>query len=628
MPTIRLNFPHGLGDAVQFTVILKHLRRHRPDWTVDVRCGRGKHSALTGHCRRAYHDQEPEPSGPYDTVADIGWYENYHRYVGRPNSKITNCLAEVFGLDYDSSLGRYEIRVSAEPRARARAYLVSIGCTHGPSGKLNAVLIHYQGNTSDGKKNFDHWQFSLVCDMVRRCGRIPVILDWDRRSSLPDGKKIFTPGCGQGDVWGGFGSGDAETLAAMIGWSEAFIGIDSGPGKVASATDTPSLICWKGHHPVQFHDPAPNTVHLIPWDHRKLPPVEGHSAVADWFERHYLWRTYRGEHDLVARVRQWLAETLGCSGVMEDMAVPFVLPQGIGDSVWALLKIKALANGKPIDVILAGDPRQEVCLRAVPFVKRFPFVRDVSVLDVPHLEHGRAEDSTDPKGRYLYVPDGERGGFHYLMPNKTLEEGKRIEEWLPGVPLDWGIIEEFSWKDTEKGKELGRSLEPFAAFYLGPESGNTTEGHNRDWLWEPRDWMALGRLLVKRGLKLALIGASYDKSFWERYCRAGFVEAGIPVLDLLGRMEIGDTFALLRHAKVFVSYQSGLAIFAQYLGVHVVSWWRPEGNSCHHGYLVSFDEKMRDAWTRPEYQDRYMGLIYKTLTPGDIVAEMDRKGWL
>src|SRR6516162_7942415 len=110
MAKILLRFPHGLGDAVQLTVVLKHLARYRPEWQVDVYCGRGKHSALRGLCRHVYHDQEPQPPAcEYDTVADVGWYENYSRFTDRPNSKITNCLHEVFGLGWDESLARYEV---------------------------------------------------------------------------------------------------------------------------------------------------------------------------------------------------------------------------------------------------------------------------------------------------------------------------------------------------------------------------------------------------------------------------------------------------------------------------------------------------------------------------------------
>ena len=65
----------------------------------------------------------------------------------------------------------------------------------------------------------------------------------------------------------------------------------------------------------------------------------------------------------------------------------FVLPSGIGDTMWALLKIKAIASHRPIDIVLSGDPRREVDRRTVPFLKRMPFVREATVLDVKLWNH-------------------------------------------------------------------------------------------------------------------------------------------------------------------------------------------------------------------------------------------------
>jgi SAM-dependent methyltransferase len=141
---------------------------------------------------------------------------------------------------------------------------------------------------------------------------VPVILDWDRRCPFVDQKTVFNPGVGEGDLWGGFGSGDASTIAALISLAEAFVGIDSGPGKIASATQTPSLILWKDHLPIQFHDPAENTVHLIREDYARLPPCVGRQAIADYMLGHYQCRTYRGREHLLLAARDWLLWNLDC----------------------------------------------------------------------------------------------------------------------------------------------------------------------------------------------------------------------------------------------------------------------------------------------------------------------------
>jgi 2-polyprenyl-3-methyl-5-hydroxy-6-metoxy-1,4-benzoquinol methylase len=151
------------------------------------------------------------------------------------------------------------------------------------------VLLHYQGNTSAGDKDLDHDLAGGVCDVVRGAGLVPVVLDWDRRSPLPDGIRVHNPGA-EHELWGGTGTGDAEALAALIEASTLLVGVDSGPLHVAGATTTPTVAVWTRHHPVHFYDLAENVTHLVPGDHAGL--VAGPEALR-YFEAHYRRRAYK-----------------------------------------------------------------------------------------------------------------------------------------------------------------------------------------------------------------------------------------------------------------------------------------------------------------------------------------------
>lgn len=318
MARVLLRFTHGLGDAAQFTCVLKHLRAYRPDWIVDVVSGRGKHSAFRGLCRASYHEHEPRPSeGEYDQIVYVNWCENYNRYNDRPNSKITNALADEFGIPYDPKLGTYSIAVSPEARERVTRYLESIGCARGADGRYNAVIVHYEGNTTTDRKNLDHNTARVICRSANFAGHKAVILDWDRRSVLIDGVNIVTPGVHDHDIWGGFGSGDAESIAALVGASRLFVGIDSGPGKVASATDTPTLIVWTGHHPLQFHDPHALTTHVIPAHHESMPPLGGDREMIRYFQDRYRYITYTPNR-LTLTLHTLVTQSLNGDGVGVD----------------------------------------------------------------------------------------------------------------------------------------------------------------------------------------------------------------------------------------------------------------------------------------------------------------------
>jgi len=313
---ILCKFFHGLGDNIQFTVVLRHFLKHRPDWITDVVTEAGKASAFRHLCNKAYVDNvDPRPpESDYFHVFDFGWYENYNNYTDRPCTKITNALHEVCGIDYDLSLARYSVSYTPEESLRAKSWLTNAAqCQTLANGRLNAVIIHYEGNTSPEKKNMDHGTIRHLCSNLRRCGFVPVVLDFDGRSPVVDHKTVFNPGVGPGDIWGNFGSGEASVIAALIDAASLFVGIDSGPGKVASSCSTPTIIVWKDHHPIQFHDPAPNTLHLVPANH--VVPPSHIPEIQAYFAAHYKFTTYGHLHyDLSEQVRR----ILGLGDIFHD----------------------------------------------------------------------------------------------------------------------------------------------------------------------------------------------------------------------------------------------------------------------------------------------------------------------
>ena len=224
-----------------------------------------------GHCVRIWDDQEPEPDhAAFDKIFDLAWYENYNAYPDTTNSKVTNCLRQVFRMEPDPTLLTYRLHLTQKAKDITATYLRGIGCVRKNDGRFNAAVLHYQGNTSQKKKNINHEEAAQWCRAMLKAGLVPIILDWDRRSPIPDNKQIFCPEVGPDDIWGGFGSGDAEVITALISQASHFAGIDSGPQKCAAATDTSSIGIWIDHSPVQFFDHASNFVHLVSENWRNL----------------------------------------------------------------------------------------------------------------------------------------------------------------------------------------------------------------------------------------------------------------------------------------------------------------------------------------------------------------------
>jgi hypothetical protein len=192
------------------------------------------------------------------------------------------------------------------------------------------VAVHYQANTSAWKKDLRHHVVARLCDELILHGYTPLILDWDRRSPLPDQQRIFCPGVGPGDLWGNTGTGDAERLAALMSQCALVMGVDSGPLHVAGATETPTLGVWTSHSPVQFYDLCPNVTHLVPNEWQTIPPCQNRIA-ARFFEEHYTFRIY---DDLERTLIHTALETLERSG----HGPPATVHAGAGNGVARLAK--------------------------------------------------------------------------------------------------------------------------------------------------------------------------------------------------------------------------------------------------------------------------------------------------
>lgn len=321
----------------------------------------------------------------------------------------------------------------------------------------------------------------------------------------------------------------------------------------------------------------------------------------------------------------------GCRSVpvrrklMKPPLLRVAVPAGIGDSVWALMKIPALLRefgAEKAHVALCGGPPH----RAREFVERFDFVASA--------EYSRWEcieaDLFTPEGVYNWAPSGT--GWHHefdwmLQANRHLESGERLENWLPEYETEWRIGDRFHFTGAElrQARLLEQELGPYCVFYLGPEAGNTTYGHNRGPLWKPEEWGQLATFCRWLGLKIVVVGAEYDRSYFEQHAapRIG------ACYDAIGKWPIGQTFAVIDRSRFVIAYQSGIGIFSVYLGVPAACFWRPHGNSIHSPHYVTFSEKMASAWAPQEALDSglYLPLIYTRCTAESIADHAARHNW-
>lgn len=355
-------FRHGLGDAVQFTSVLRHLKHFHPDWTVDMCSLKGKHTAFQGLCRdtlipetRIRHDNE------YDQIYRLDWNECRHIIPGHPSTKATACLQEVFRLPIVRELLHYRINVGEAAQQRVRNYVrFSL-----PQGKRFA-LLHYQGNTSQALKNLNHEEAKQVCEAIIEADCTPVILDWDKRCPFIDNKRIFCPDRDD-PLWQHTGTGDAESIAALADLSALNIGIDSGPQKVFLSRATPCLCYWKLHHPIHYADYCENALHLVSAGHASH--IRGdQDAGLKFFRENYMHAIYQHAGQDVAA---WVKRLLGGEKIERPKSSNELIEARANDGTLFWIR----PDNREQDLCVIQDVYERDCYR----LKEVPFTPNVIV---------------------------------------------------------------------------------------------------------------------------------------------------------------------------------------------------------------------------------------------------------
>lgn len=319
-----------------------------------------------------------------------------------------------------------------------------------------------------------------------------------------------------------------------------------------------------------------------------------------------------------------------------------LVPPGIGDSVWALMKVRSLVRHYQ-------DPEAHIRIacwspeghetRALEFMSRFDVVTSAEMYVMPR--DGNAGPcclpgpQADSNGINNYISDEHHpdlpGIDVVMIPNRHLEEGKRLEDWLPEYEIDWEIMDRFRFLDREvaDAATVRSNLGPFAVFFMASLAGNTFAGHNRGPIWTPEQWVDLGERLHREwGLQIVVVGADWDRDYYESQI--------VPIIgrsthwhDRIGAWPIGMTYSIVKKSQMVVAYQSGVGIVAHYLRIPTAMWWRSKGDSISPTCYVSHDEAMASGWARPDAVSTgaLFPCIYGRETVDQIVDHARSHGW-
>jgi len=231
-------------------------------------------------------------------------------------------------------------------------------------------------------------------------------------------------------------------------------------------------------------------------------------------------------------------------------AITLNVPQGIGDIFWVYQKFSPYFDMIHFNILVTSEDAVQV--RAARWLDVLPKCGNIKL---QHTEFHRYTHVIDGVYRLQDILNAYEAGqreFDYAC-NKPLENGVRLDEIDPGYEIETGV-----------------PIEPhecplcFDEFVCGYVSGGTKDlGAIHAGCWTINRWCEFFMRLYKvfqPGVPLILIGASYDQDVLTQ------------ISGHLGRHGINNGYYIdsypanvcyiLKKAKCFIGYQSGLNILA------------------------------------------------------------------
>lgn len=243
--------------------------------------------------------------------------------------------------------------------------------------------------------------------------------------------------------------------------------------------------------------------------------------------------------------------------------------QGIGDLFWVYQKVAPYVDRITFN-ILCTNPDSIIQQRSRKFGMMLPKVDRVMFTKVRAIEYNRVADGMY---RINTITHAQEGGVVDYACNAPLERGVRLEQIDPAAEVQWTVPLVGVPNETPSDDYL-------CVFVAGGKVAST---------WCPREWIApIDRLAQRLNVtKVTLIGASWDvqvQAEVETHLRLRHYT----VVNRTGGAALAATVGLIRRAKYFIGYQSGLNVLAENYNVRQ--------------FMVYFNKlrAMQSTWVKPD----------------------------
>lgn len=250
------------------------------------------------------------------------------------------------------------------------------------------------------------------------------------------------------------------------------------------------------------------------------------------------------------------------------MGVRILIPPGIGDAYWVLVKLQAFLQreglGTPELTVICNSDKYGSEQRSVPFLKMFPFVTVGTPGNVGHTHDDPVCNTSlqeilveaySEAGRTIFP--GLLGFDYFISYNGQLNTGHWLEEVDVDLACDWFPKMVVSQEQEQFEKECILRFGKYVVFYW-PFFGSF-EWHTSEFSID-NITKAIQQFIAKTGLRPVFVGARAEL---EENDKLGVLMNEIPgAVNLVNTLSLGQAFGVLTGSQLVVGYHSGLTNMA------------------------------------------------------------------
>lgn len=298
----------------------------------------------------------------------------------------------------------------------------------------------------------------------------------------------------------------------------------------------------------------------------------------------------------------------------EQNRIKLLLPPGIGDAYWTLIKIEAFMNREgicpPIDAYIAAPraKKYDSHARVFPFLKMFPFLYCTGEVRFNHRDRVWTEAYLQ-QGQSIF--ENVQGCDYFITWNGHQRAGKDLDKDIePDLACNWHLPRFISLvEESYRMASITKYGDYLVLYWSFQGTGRTIFRH----ISLEQIAASISAIVKATGLTPVLVGAVWDKDDLELEKLRHLLPKN--AIDLRGKTTIEEVFGLMRGAKAVVGMDSGITIMAGVFGVKTIL--------LYHEYLFTNGVHRNFAWNTfpPDVRKKtYFPEFADTVTPEGFAA--------